>query len=178
MTTQHRPWSFFGGDDWIINIQLTDSNNQPYDLDTLSEIRFLLHNPSGEQVVPLDAIQTKTDAPNGGLSIWIPSAETTNFVGGAWTDFVRIVCNGIVRTLLFGNINVTPDPWRAPIAVAPFSAFTSRSMADVVVVLQDERIKRIPRRRMATTAMATADIGTDTDTGIGKAVRAARSGAA
>src|SRR5215831_17683296 len=141
MATQHKPWSFFGGDDWFLNIQLTDANNQPYDLDTLSEIKWLLHNPSGE-IVPHTEIQTKTNAAMGMLRIWIPSAETTNFVGGAWTDYVRIVCNGIVSTLLFGSINVTADPWKAPVAVAPMATFTSRSMADVVVVLHEERIRR------------------------------------
>jgi len=146
MTTQHRAWSFFGGDDWILNMQLLDASGTPYNLDTLSEIRWLLHNPAGE-IVEHDAILTKTDSGTGSLSIWIPSAETTNFVGGNWTDFVRIVCNGIVRTILFGNISVTADPWKHPIAVAPFSALTaSRSTGDVVVILQNERIRRVPRR--------------------------------
>ena len=61
MATQHRPWSFFGGDDWFLNLQLTDSSNTPYDLNALSEIKWLLHNPSGE-IHPHTEIQTKTNA--------------------------------------------------------------------------------------------------------------------
>ena len=119
MTVQHKIYSWWGGDDWRYFIRLTDQDDQPYDLDHVEKIKWLLHNPLGE-IVEHDYLISKLEAQDGRLSIWIPSSETTNFVAGVWTDFVRIVCDGITSTLLTGPISVTADPWRANVADAPF----------------------------------------------------------
>src|SRR5262245_35824015 len=161
----HKPFAWIAGDDWRLFIQLLDEDNRPYDLNGV-EIRWLLHNPSGEQV-PHDHLTTIIDAAQGRLSIWIPHGTTTAFVGGMWTDWLRIMCNGIVSTLLTGNINVTADPWRAPVAVAP-TMMVGQSFGDVVGVLEHERIKRKPRRKEAATATEAANnktaIHTDSST--------------
>jgi hypothetical protein len=142
MAITHSAFSFFGGDDWFINAQLTDQDDKPYDLDALDEIKWLLHSPRGE-IVPHEFLIRKIDAPNGKLNVWLPADTTTRFPSGVYYDFLRIVCDGITSTLLTGPINVTADPWRAP--VAEMERVAGRSSADVVVVLsRRERIERRP----------------------------------
>lgn len=144
---RHNLLNWVAGDDWRYFIRLTDSNDEPYNLDTLSEIRWLLHNPFGE-IVEHKYLIRPLDVADGRISIWIPHDATTHFVGGVWTDWVRIVCGpspGIVSTLLTGPISVIADPWRANVAAAPF-VVTHRSEANVVIALnQQERIIHEPK---------------------------------
>jgi hypothetical protein len=76
MATTHRAFSFFGGDDWFINAQLTDHDGKPYDLDELDEIRWLIHSPQGE-IVPHEFLIRHIDAAEGRLQVWLP-ADTTS----------------------------------------------------------------------------------------------------
>lgn len=141
MTTTHRLIGpMIGGDDWQINVQLTDQDRQPYNIDDIT-VKWLLHNPRG-QIVEHEAIITTLNAAQGRISIWIPATETTKFTDGVYTDYVRIICNGITSTLLMGNISVMRDPWTAEIAP---SAVIGRSTAEIVVLLDHkERIQRRP----------------------------------
>lgn len=156
MTVFHKQFSFIAGDDFFINARLTNEDNKPYDLDALDEIRWLLHD-NKSQIVPHEFLIRHIDAADGRLNVWIPHEVTTFFPGGVYYDWLRIVCGGIVSTLLTGPINITADPWRAPVAeIAMASAFSpltatverlaaSHSVADLVVRLnRRERIERRP----------------------------------
>ena len=150
MTTTHRPISFIGGDDWRLNIRLTDHLERPYNLNNLNKIMWLLHSPMGE-IVPHDHLIRFINPLQGTFSVEIPNDVTSPFPGGIWTDWVRIDCGGIISTLLTGPVVVTADPWRAPIARPNI---IGRSVENVIVKLnQKERIVReaevIPFRKTA-----------------------------
>lgn len=151
MTTIHKAFSFFGGDDWFINAQLTDQDDKPYDLSTLDEIKWLLHSPMGE-IVPHAFLIRTIDAPNGKLNVWLPADSTTNFTSGVYTDYLRIICDGITSTLLYGPISVTADPWKAKVQAAPFVA-RGVSSANVVAII--DRRERIRRQTVADKEVAT-----------------------
>jgi hypothetical protein len=139
MTTTHRPYSFIAGDDWQINIRLTDHLERPYNLNGV-KIMWLLHSPMGE-IVQHDYMIRIINAVQGTFSVFIPNDVTSPFVAGIWTDWVRIDCNGIVSTLLTGPVVVTADPWRARIYEAPRAI--GRSEENVIVKLSaKERIVR------------------------------------
>jgi hypothetical protein len=144
MPTIHRPFNLIAGDDLQVNVRLLDQDGAPFHIDEI-EVKWLLHNQRS-QIVPHTAIITTVDAADGRVSIWLPAAETTRFPGGTYTDFLRVVCGGVVSTLLMGNIAVMADPWRAEIADDMRSA--SRVAERNVVVLLDHR-ERIQRRPAA-----------------------------
>jgi hypothetical protein len=146
MATLHRVYSFFGGDDVFLNLQLVDQENKPYNIDALDEVKWLLHTPDAK-IWPHDAIKQTINSADGQIRIWLPAAETTKFVGGIWTDFVRVVCDGITSTLLYGPINVTKDPWTHEQAIVPMMVGFSENI--VVLMDRNERIHHRQFRRAA-----------------------------
>lgn len=139
----HKLINLIGGDDLFINVQLIDQDRQPYDIKSLKEIKWLLHNAKGE-IVPIETVIRAIDSAAGKITVWLPHQETTKLAGGVYTEWLRINCGDAISTLLTGPINVTADPWRAPIA--EFEPLIARHVtADVVIVLNEkERIKRRP----------------------------------
>lgn len=145
MTTQHKAISLIAGDDWFLNIQLTDSNGIPYDIDDLDDIHFLLHNSAGEQLPDIQPVIRTIDAADGRIQLWFPHEITTELAGDIYIDWVRIVCDGIVSTLLTGPVQITADPWRAPVAVAETVEDRRLAAYDDVLIVLDAR-ERITRR--------------------------------
>jgi hypothetical protein len=138
-------FNWIAGDDWRYFIRLTDNNDEPYNIDDLTEIKWLIHSPMGE-IVEHEYNRQTIDSADGQISIHIPHDETTYFPSGVYADWLRIKCGaapGIVSTLLTGPISVTADPWRAKVAEMPRMA--RRSQASVVIMLdRRERIMRQP----------------------------------
>lgn len=119
MTTTHAPISWTAGDDWQINATLQDETSTPYDLSGSPEILWALMDSSFKRILDEDDVSiVVTDAVAGKVSINIPAEKTSPLPGGRYTDVIRIVYGGITSTLSYGNIQVAPDPWLAPDAVA------------------------------------------------------------
>lgn len=157
--------NFVAGDDWRLFVQLTDFEDKPYDLNSLSEIRWLLHNPFGE-IAEHDYRITPLNASDGRISVWLPHDQTTDFAAGMWTDWIRIVCGpppGIVSTVLTGPISVIADPWKARVAAA-----AHRSEASVVIMLDaKERIQHAALPDVAAENSNVHPIYTNETAGIG-----------
>jgi hypothetical protein len=117
-TKTHPGFKFYGGDDWQIEVTLTDDDGAPLVLD-VADILWTMNDSKGGLVfADGDFTISLLDAAGGVYAITVPAAKTTEIAGATYSDALRIVENNIASTLSVGAIYVTSDPFAAPVAVA------------------------------------------------------------
>jgi hypothetical protein len=114
---KHPACRWTAGDDWQINATLLDENGDAFDL-TAVEIKWALMSEAWQRLLSEDdVVISVTDAVGGKCSISVPAAKTSPLLG-SYTDYIRIIHDGITSTLSYGEISVERDPWAAPEAAA------------------------------------------------------------
>lgn len=118
---KHATCHWTAGDDWQINATLLDENGNPFDLAT-AEIKWALMSGAGQRLLSEDDVVINlTDAAGGKCSINVPAAKTSPLLG-SYTDYIRIIQDGITSTLSWGEIAVSHDPWAAQAAARQLRA--------------------------------------------------------
>jgi hypothetical protein len=110
MAVLHDQWVFYVGDVWPIIGTMHNADGSVMDL-TGATVQWRMVNAAGD--VELDyAVGTGivvTDAPNGVITITVPTADSADIAPGEYKDSCRVTVGGVPTTQSIGSITVRPS---------------------------------------------------------------------